>query len=264
MLILISPAKTLDFEPTTLDLPATKPALHTQANKLAKIAQGLSQKEVGKLMSVGDKLAKTAHGYFAAWKAKWDAAGAKQAVLAFRGDVYQGLDADTLTPKQLERAQNHLRVLSGLYGVLRPLDLIQPYRLEMGRALANDRGKDLYAWWGDRVTKQLNTDLAAATPRGTEPLVVNLASNEYWSVVNEKKLDAQIVTPVFKDMNKGKYKVLSFFAKRARGMMARHLIATRTKGTKAIESFDAAGYRFNKEMSSDESPVFLREASRES
>ncbi|MEO1496841.1 MAG: peroxide stress protein YaaA [Planctomycetota bacterium] len=261
MLICLSPAKTLDFDPVERHLPATKPALHAEAKKLASVAKELSLEEVAELMELSDQLAATAYGYLQSWKAKWDAKGAKPAVLAFRGDVYQGLDADTLTDKQLEASQDQVRILSGLYGVLRPLDLMQPYRLEMGRKLANPRGKHLYDWWGDRVTEQLNADLAAATPRGGEPLVMNLASNEYWSVVRPKSLAARVVTPVFKDKKGSGYRVISFFAKRARGAMARHLLKTRQRGDAAIRAFGADGYQWNESLSSADKPVFTREAS---
>ena len=256
MLILLSPAKTLDFTPTERGLSATKPALHADAKKLAAIAKELTPLEIGKLMQVSDKLAETAHGYLQDWKAKWDAKGAKQAVLAVRGDVYQGLDADTLTDRQLESAQESVRILSGLYGVLKPLDLMQPYRLEMGRKLSTPRGAGLYRWWGDRVTDELNASLAEH--RG-EPIVVNLASNEYYSVVQPDRLEARVVTPVFKDKKNGAYKVISFFAKRARGAMTRHLIKSRSRGDKAIESFAEDGYRFRPDLSQADQPVFVRE-----
>ena len=260
MLILLSPAKTLDFEPAPRDLPATKPVFTAEANKLAKRVAELSPAQLKKLMSVSDKLAEATHEFYATRKSKWDAKGAKQAAIAFKGDVYQGLDADSLTSKQLDNAQTHLRILSGLYGVLKPLDLIQPYRLEMGSKLKNDRGKDLYAWWGDSVTESLAEDLAEATPRGKEPVVVNLASNEYWSVVKPKQLEARVVTPAFKDKKGGQYKMISFFAKQARGMMARHLIQSRSAGDKAIESFASAGYRYNEKLSSPDGPVFTRDS----
>ena len=192
---------------------------------------------------------------FTDWKIKWNAKRAKQAALAFKGDVYQGLDAETLTDKHLEKAQQQLRILSGLYGILKPLDLIQAYRLEMGTKLKNERGADLYAWWDDRVTKKLKADLV----EGNSKTIVNLASNEYWSVVDPSKLDAEIITPVFKDFKNGKYKMISFFAKRARGMMARHLLQSRSAGLKAIQSFNAAGYYYSEEKSTQNSPVFLRE-----
>lgn len=255
MLILLSPAKRLDFSPTERELSATQPALHSEAKKLAAVAKKLSPQELAKLMSLSDKLADTAHGYFSEWKSKWDAKETKQAILAFRGDVYQGFEADTLADKQLEKAQDQIRILSGLYGVLRPLDLIQAYRLEMGRKLKNPRGNDLYEWWGDRVTEMLNQDLQ----NERKPLVVNLASNEYWAVVNKKLLDAEVVTPVFKDKKGSQYKVISFYAKRARGLMARHLIRSRAAGSKAIESFNQAGYSFNPSLSTSDCPVFTRE-----
>lgn len=256
MLILLSPAKTLDFTPSERDLPTSKPVLHAQAKQLAQVAKALSVKEVAKLMNLSDNLATTAHGYLQDWKAKWDPATAKPAALAFRGDVYQGLDADTLTDKQLVRAQGQIRILSGLYGVLKPLDLMQPYRLEMGRKLANPRGKDLYAWWGDRVTEALNQELAESKDR----LIVNLASNEYAGVIDFKRLDAEIVTPAFKDRKGDAYKVISFYAKNARGRMARHLVRSRTAGRGAIESFDAEGYSLNTKLSDSSSPTFTREA----
>lgn len=257
MLILLSPAKTLDFTPSERDLPTSMPVLHSDAKKLASVAKELSVEEVAELMGLSDKLAQTAHGYLQTWKAKADAKGAKQAALAFRGDVYQGLHADSLTDKQLEKSQQHLRILSGLYGVLRPLDLIQPYRLEMGRKLANPRGKDLYAWWGERVTAAMNVDLADATPRGKQPTVINLASNEYVAVVNKKRLQAEIITPAFKDFKNGKYKIISFYAKRARGLMARWLL--KTGGKKPLQEFSAEGYVYNVQLSSEQTPVFTRE-----
>ncbi len=256
MIILLSPAKTLDFTPSDRALEASKPVLHSESKKLAKIAQGLSKKELAKLMSISDKLSAATHEYFATWKPKWDAKGSKQAALAFKGDVYQGLDADSLSDKQLEKAQHQIRILSGLYGVLKPLDLIQAYRLEMGTKLKNERGADLYDWWDDRVTKKLQSDLADQR----NPMVINLASNEYWSVVDPKKLDAEIITPTFKDYKNGKYKMISFFAKRARGMMARHLVRSRAAGVKAIQSFNASGYYFSEKDSTPTEPVFLRDS----
>ena len=256
MLILLSPAKTLDFDPVDRDLPATKPALHAEAKKLAAVAKELSQSEVAKLMALSENLAQTAHGYLQSWKAKWNAKGAKQAGLAFRGDVYRGLDADTLTDKQMAKAQDRIRILSGLYGVLRPLDLIQPYRLEMGRKLANPRGKDLYAWWGDRVTEALNAELATAS----DPVVINLASNEYAAVIDFKRLDGELITPAFKERKGDKYRVVSFFAKQARGAMARHLIRSRAVGRKFVEAFQADGYALNPGESKPNQPVFTRDA----
>ncbi|MEN0111620.1 MAG: peroxide stress protein YaaA [Planctomycetota bacterium] len=257
MLILLSPAKTLDFEPLDRSVEPTKPALHAEAKKLAAIAKELSVGEVAELMELSDRLAETAHGYLQGWKPKWDAKGAKPALFAFRGDVYQGLDADTLTDKQLAAAQDSIRILSGLYGVLRPLDLIQPYRLEMGRKLGSPRGESLYDWWGDRVTRSLAGDLDADSGKHG-PLVVNLASNEYAGVVRLGDLPARVVTPVFKDEKNGKLRVVSFFAKRARGAMARHLVASRKRGDAAIESFDGMGYAYDAALSVPDAPVFTR------
>lgn len=257
MLILLSPAKTLDFVPTERKLSATKPQFATQANSLVKRARELSPKQLSKLMSISDSLADTAHGYFQDYKVKWDAKGTKQAALAFRGDVYQGLDADTLSDKQLKMAQNHLRLLSGLYGVLRPLDLIQPYRLEMGTRLKNGEGKDLYAYWGNQITESINQAAAEAASRDSKPVVINLASNEYFGVIDKSAIEAELITPVFKDEKNGKYKVISFFAKRARGMLARHLLQS-GQSLDALKKFKTAGYRISKQESTPASPVFLR------
>ncbi|MEM6329486.1 MAG: peroxide stress protein YaaA [Planctomycetota bacterium] len=255
MLILLSPAKTLDLTPPVRELPATKPVLHADACRLAAIAKELSRDDFAELMSVSDALAETAHGYFQDWRQKWDDKRAKQAVLAFRGDVYQGLDADTLCEADLLYAQDHLRVLSGLYGVLRPLDLMQGYRLEMGRPLANPRGRDLYAFWREKVTAEV--DLAANAC--DEPLVVNLASKEYAGVVDFGRLEAAVVSPAFLDLHNGQYKTLGLFAKRARGMMARFLIQTRAETEADLHGFNAAGYRHNRERSEPGRPAFTRD-----
>ncbi|TWT48253.1 peroxide stress protein YaaA [Botrimarina hoheduenensis] len=261
MLIVLSPAKTLDFSPTPRKLGLTKPVLHAEAKQLAAVAQQLSQPEIAQLMELSERLAETAHGYLQNWKGKWDAKGTKPALLAFQGDVYQGLQADSLTDKQLDLAQKRLRILSGLYGVLRPLDLIQPYRLEMGRRLKTPRGASLYDWWKNQVSDSINRDLAEATPRGAEPLVVNLASNEYWSVVQPERLDARVVTPVFKERKGEGFRIVSFFAKRARGAMARHLLTCRQRGEAAIHAFSKEGYGLNAELSQPGAPVFTRDSS---
>lgn len=254
MLILISPAKTLDFSPQPAHA-ATKPQFLTQANRLAKHAQSLTPAKLGKLMSISPKLAETANGYFADWKAKYDAKGTKEAVFAFRGDVYIGLDADTLSMADLQFAQEHLRILSGLYGVLRPLDLIQAYRLEMSIRLAGDYGKDLYAHWGDAVAKSLTKEAKQAG----EGVIVNLASQEYFAVADRPALKGRVITPAFREKHNGKFSVISFFAKKARGMMARHLIETRADSLAAILKFRAGGYRFNAELSTEDEPVFTRD-----
>lgn len=254
MLVLISPAKTLDFSPRT-PLVGSKPRFMPRANKLAKQVRELSAAKLARLMSISPKLAETTHGFYAAWKSKYNAAGAKEAIFAFRGDVYLGLEALELSDRDLEFAQDHLRILSGLYGVLRPLDLIQPYRLEMGTQFAGDHGKDLYAYWGDAIAKSLATEM-----RGQRtPVVVNLASQEYFAAADRPALKARVITPSFRDLHKGEYKVISFFAKKARGMMARHLIESHADSPKELLTFRTAGYRYNAVLSSKEAPVFTRE-----
>jgi uncharacterized protein len=252
MLILISPAKTLDLTPQA-PVAGTKPQFLTQANRLAKHAQSLPAAKIAKLMSISPKLAETAHGYFAQWKAKFDAKGTKEAVFAFRGDVYIGLDADTLSEGDLQFAQERLRILSGLYGVLRPLDLIQPYRLEMGIKLSGDYGKNLYDYWGDAIAKSLTKEGEG------DATIVNLASQEYFAAADRPALKARVITPAFKERHNGKYQVLSFFAKKARGMMARHLIESRAESLDALRRFRAEGYRFNAELSTEDEPVFTRD-----
>lgn len=255
MLILLSPAKTLDFTPQSLAPGSSKPELLLQAKKLVAQLRELSPKQLAKLMSISDKLAAEVHDYFANWKAKYDTAAAKQAILAFRGDVYQGLDADSFTKDDFLFAQDHLRILSGLYGVLRPLDLMQGYRLEMGTKLAGDHGKDLYAYWGEHISKQIQRALA---DQGDE-LLVNLASNEYFKAVLPKSLDCRVITPAFMDRHQGGYRVMSFFAKHARGKMANYLIRKQIDSPAGLLKFRGGGYKYNREMSSEEKPVFTRD-----
>lgn len=256
MLIVISPAKTLNFEPQSLHKVTTKPELLTQSKKLIAQLRTLSPKQISKLMSISDQLAAGVHEYVATWKAKYDTAAAKQAILAFRGDVYLGLDADSFTSKDFSFAQDHLRILSGLYGSLRPLDLIQPYRLEMGSKLKGDYGKDLYAFWEDRIAKSLQKALAEQG----DNILVNLASNEYFKAAQAKGIDCRVVTPVFKDRNaKGEYKVISFYAKKARGMMARHIISKQLTDQQDLLKFRSAGYKYNRGLSSEDQPVFTRD-----
>lgn len=255
MLMVISPAKTLDFEPQSLCKKSSKPELLTHSKKLIAQLRELSPKQISKLMGISDKLAAGVHEYVAGWKAKYDGATAKQAILAFRGDVYQGLDADSFKAKDFEFAQQHLRILSGLYGVLRPLDLMQAYRLEMGTQLKGEYGKDLYAFWGDRIAKSLKKALAEQR----DEVLINLASNEYFKAAQAKSLGCRVITPVFKDRKGDDYKMISFFAKKARGMMARHIIRDRVKDESGILKFRTAGYKYNRGMSSEDKPVFTRD-----
>ena len=256
MLIVISPAKTLDYETAPATNTATQPDFLDQSAKLIKELKQLSPQEVASLMNISDKLAQLNVARFEAWNKKFTPKNAKQAVLAFKGDVYTGLNADTLSEKQFEFAQKHLRILSGLYGLLRPLDLMQAYRLEMGTKFANQRGKDLYSFWGNRITNKLNGELADQK----KPVLVNLASNEYFKSINTKELKAEIITPVFKDWKGGKYKIISFYAKKARGLMCRYAINNKITKVEKLKGFDYEGYSFNEAMSSEKEWVFTRDS----
>ncbi len=260
MLVVISPAKTLDFSPQSLHQTTSKPELLAQSKKLIAQLRKLSPKQLGKLMSISDKLADGVHEYVADWKAKYDTKTAKQSLLAFRGDVYQGIDADSFSTKDFDFAQKHLRILSGLYGVLRPLDLMQGHRLEMGTKLAGDYGKNLYDFWGDKIACSLKKAIAEQG----DDVLVNLASNEYFkatqaSTKQAQGIDCRVITPVFKDRKNGEYKVISFFAKKARGMMVGHLVRNRITDESGILEFCEAGYKYNRVLSSEDQPVFTRD-----
>lgn len=254
MLLVISPAKTLDFEQKAQTAHFTENDFLLQAKKLVKVLKKYSSKDLEKLMGISDKLAHLNQERFATWKLPFDAENAKQALLAFKGDVFIGLDAETLNEKELLYTQNHLRILSGLYGVLRPLDLIQPYRLEMGTKLNTASFNDLYAFWGDKLTSNINKALA---DQG-DNILINLASNEYFKSLNKKKLKAEIITPVFKDFKNGEYKMISFFAKKARGLMSRFILQNELKKPEELKHFDAEGYYFSEAKSSTNEYVFLR------
>jgi cytoplasmic iron level regulating protein YaaA (DUF328/UPF0246 family) len=193
-----------------------------------------------------------------AWNRPFTPKNSKQAILAFKGDVYTGLDAETMTTAELDFAQDHLRILSGLYGVLHPLDLMQPYRLEMGTQFKNPRGKNLYEFWGDKITQALNLDLK----KQKDSILINLASNEYFQSIHTKNLEARIITPVFKDEKNGIYKIISFYAKKARGMMSRYIIRNKLTNPEAIKKFDAAGYQFDAKSSNHDEWVFTRAESK--
>ena len=256
MIILLSPAKTLDTETPSRVKNATQPEFLARSEELVGTLKTYSPKKLGKLMSISDNLAKTNAERYGEWSTPFDTNNARPAIQMFRGDVYTGLDADTLGRGDLSYAQKHLRILSGLYGVLRPLDLIQAYRLEMGTALKTPRASSLYDYWGDDLTDALNEELA----NKRKPLVVNLASVEYFSAIKPKSLNATLVSPVFQDEKNGQYKIVSFFAKKARGSMARYLIQNRCKRIEDLEQFNLDGYRFSKSESSEERPVFRRSA----
>ncbi len=260
MLFLLSPAKSLDYDTPVADaLPATQPNFEGPRGpsaELIKLLREKSPQQVAALMHLSDKLSALNVGRYAAWSSKGTAANSKQAALAFDGDVYGGLDAKTLSMAQLNWAQDHICILSGLYGVLRPLDRLQPYRLEMGTALANRRGKDLYAFWGSRIAEYLNERLLA----DRTPVVVNLASQEYFKSVDQKVLKARVIECVFEEWKGGKYKIVSFFAKRARGLMARWAVQHKAATPKALEKFDLEGYAFDPQASRVDRLVYRRKA----
>jgi len=255
MLLVISPAKNLDFETPAVTQTASQPRYLAQSQQLIDQLQQLSIQDVASLMKLSDKLAALNLGRFQSWSTPFNADNAKQASLAFNGDVYTGLDAATLDEAGFAFAQQHLRILSGLYGVLKPLDYIQPYRLEMGTKLANDEGKDLYAFWGEQLKDSL-----AAEPELADKVLINLASNEYFKAVKAKQLDARIITPIFKDAKNGQYKIISFYAKKARGLMSRYIIDNKITEPEDIKDFDTDGYHFSAAESSGDDWVFLRES----
>ena len=256
MLTVISPAKTLDYETPPTTRRTTQPQYLDKAARLVDDARGLSPDDIRKLMGVSQKIAELNHARFMNWGQPFTLDNAKQAVLAFKGDVYTGLEADTLTDEQLRFAQQHLRILSGLYGLLRPLDLMQPYRLEMGLKFENVGGKNLYEFWGDDITSALNAQLK----KSRSNVLVNLASNEYFRSVHASALDADVITPVFKDLKNGKYKIISFFAKKARGQMARYIVEEGLTDVAGLQRFKTAGYRYSKADSSAKEWVFTRDS----
>lgn len=255
MLALISPAKTLDYETALPTDTFTQPRLLEQSQQLIDVCRKLSATEIASLMSVSEKIANLNVDRFRDWNADFDFSNARQALFAFKGDVYTGLDAYHLKDQDIDFAQQHLRMLSGLYGLLRPLDLMMPYRLEMGTKLKNARGHNLYEFWGNMITDQINQDLAEIDAK----VLVNLASDEYYKSVNEKKIQAEIIKPVFLDQKNGKYKVISFYAKKARGLMASYLIENQLNQAEQLKAFDSEGYYFDAESSSNKELVFKRD-----
>ncbi|MBE9538620.1 MAG: peroxide stress protein YaaA [Proteobacteria bacterium] len=255
MITVISPAKTLDFETPPASRKASQPQLLARSAELVEDAREMSPDDIRALMGVSENIAQLNHRRFMNWSAPFSLDNAKQAIFAFKGDVYTGLEAQTLTSAQLNYAQKHLRILSGLYGLLRPLDLIQAYRLEMGLKFSNRGGANLYQFWGDQINAGLNTQLKKL---GQEVLV-NLASNEYFKAVRAKNLNADIITPVFKDLKSGKYKVISFYAKRARGEMARYIIENEIEDPAGLRKFKGGGYKYNKVESTARELVFTRD-----
>lgn len=255
MIFLLSPAKSLDYKtPVPVDLPSTQPLFMKPAGELIEVLKTKSAQDIAQLMDLSDKLSELNVARYSVWKQRATLKNAKQALLAFDGDVYDGLGAKTLANEDLVWAHNHVISLSGLYGVLRPLDLMQPYRLEMGTGLDNTRGKNLYQFWGRTVSDYLNKQLKLAA----DPVVVNLASQEYFKVVDRKVLKARVIECVFEEYKNGAYKVISFMAKRARGLMARYAIQHRIEVPTALQSFKEAGYAFAKAQSTEDRWVFRR------
>ena len=252
MLIVLSPAKSLDLESPLTTKQHTTPEFIPQAAALIEVLREYSPARISELMHLSDALSVLNVGRYAHWQA--DHAEARPAVMSFNGDVYTGLDAPSLDAKGLKYAQRHVRILSGLYGLLRPLDQMHPYRLEMGTKLANKGGKDLYAFWGTTITDALNRQLLATKSTA----LVNLASTEYFRSVKPKLLDAPVIEPVFQDWKNGQYKIISFFAKRARGMMARYATENGITDPEQLKQFDVDGYAFDASVSGGNSWVFRR------
>jgi hypothetical protein len=254
MLIILSPAKTLDFE-THRQVPhTTQPELLEDSQKLITTLRGKSLKALRELMDISDDLARLNADRYAHWEPEHTRENSGPALMVFRGDVYQGLRAEDLTQPQLEWAQDHLRILSGLYGALKPLDLMQPYRLEMGTNLKTRRGKNLYEFWGKKIALHLNS----ALQKQGDNVLVDLASREYSKSIDRKTLEARVISPVFQDENKGKYKVLALFAKQARGRMASWIIENRVSEPAELTEFQEAGYTYVPEESTEHEPVFRR------
>ncbi len=255
MITVISPAKSLDFESPSATKQYSQPEFLAQSQQLIDQLQVLEPKDIASLMKLSDKLAALNFDRFQSFKTPFTQDNAKQAGFAFRGDVYQGLDFDSLSKNDFEFAQNHLRILSGLYGLLKPLDLMQAYRLEMGTKFENNAGKNLYDFWGLTINQKIDELLAEQS----SSTLINLASNEYFKAVKAKLLNHTVITPVFKDFKSGKYKIVSFYAKKARGLMARYIIENKIEQPEKIKKFNVAGYYFDEASSTDTDWVFLRD-----
>ena len=254
MLFLLSPAKSLDYAPPAPEVPHTLPQFVPQSKALIEVLRQKSPQQIAELMDLSDTLSALNVARYQAWRPKFTEKNAKQAVLAFNGDVYEGLDAKTLSLQELEWAQKHVGILSGLYGVLRPLDWMQPYRLEMGTTLATDQGPNLYKFWGAQIAEWLNAQLA----KDKTPVIVNLASQEYFKSVDRKVLKARVIECVFEDFKGGQYKIISFNAKRARGLMARFAIQNKISHPDGLLGFDAESYAYAPAVSEPDRLVFRR------
>ena len=255
MLIILSPAKTLDFESCSTISKCSQPGLLPLSKKLISSLKKMNTEEISQLMQISPKLAELNKERFGNWSISHELGNnSKQAILAFKGDVYEGMKAWEFKKEDFEYAQTYLRLLSGLYGILRPLDLIQAHRLEMGTTFANHAGKDLYAYWGDLLREKIEQDLKSSK----SDVIINLASQEYFKATQPNQLNARVISPVFKDEKNGKFKIISFYAKKARGMMSSFIIKNRIKSVEEIKEFSDNGYRFDPSQSSDLKPVFTR------
>ena len=254
MLVILSPAKSLDFETKPVTEKYSQPSFLKEARKINRELKKLSPKDLSALMDISDSLGELNFRRNKKWKTPFTPENAKQAVLAFTGDVYQGLEAWKFSEEEMEVAQEKLRILSGLYGLLKPLDLIQAYRLEMGTRFAVNGSEDLYGFWQDKITKTINKEIKQAGG----PLI-NLASNEYFKAVDTKKVKAEIISPAFKDLKDGEYKIISFFAKKARGLMSRFIIQNNISNPEDLKAFDLEGYYFNNNLSKGKDWVFTRD-----
>lgn len=254
MLVVLSPAKKLDFESENLRDGNQVPRLLNETRHLVRVAQGLTADDLKSMMGISDALANLNVARFKAFKTPFTSANARPAIDAFKGDVYVGLDAPSLNEEQRAFANETVRILSGLYGILRPLDLMQAYRLEMGVKFKTERGANLYAFWGDLITEQLNADFA----RDDDPVLINLASGEYFKSIKPKALKARVITPVFQEVKEGRAKVISVFAKKARGFMARYIIDNHITNPEALKDFSIGGYGFTPQLSDDSKWVFQR------
>ncbi|WP_456423229.1 peroxide stress protein YaaA [Lutibacter sp.] len=252
MKIVISPAKSLDFETKASTIKFTQGVFLNEAEKLNKVLKKKSPKELSELMKISLKLGELNWERNQNWQLPFSLENAKQAIFAFKGDVYKGLDAYSLLPEQIEQLQNKLRILTGQYGLLKPLDLMQPYRLEMGTNLRVGTTENLYQFWGDKITKELNNEL------GDDELFINLASNEYFKSISTKLLKVPVVTPIFKDYKNGKLKIISFFAKKARGLMVRYIIDNNIDSIEDLKSFNYDRYVFDMNLSTEKNLVFTR------
>jgi cytoplasmic iron level regulating protein YaaA (DUF328/UPF0246 family) len=255
MLAILSPAKTLDYATPLPTKKSSEPQFIEESSELIRHLRELSPGDLSVKMKLSDKLARLNAQRYAAWRPAFDTDEARPAIHAFKGDVYQGLDAPTLSARDHNYAQKHLRILSGLHGLLRPLDRIRPYRLEMGTRLVTPRGENLYDFWGSKVTDALNSAISEQKHRA----LINLASHEYANVIQPQAIEARIITVRFLDYKNGAYKFMSFYGKRARGSMARYMIDQRVKTLKQLRAFDVDGYRFNEERSEGDDWVFTRE-----